>query len=132
MRGVGDLLELLVEIVGEILFQGILEGVAELFARATQRLPIDLPRLGDMIASGLVFLAAGGLAGYYSSRLLPHRILPHPRVSGLSVLLAPPCAGLAMHFLGRGGDVTAAIRPLWQPFGEAPFLHLPWRFGAGC
>jgi hypothetical protein len=43
---------------------------------------------------------AGAIAGYWSSLLVPHRVLPRLTVDGPSVVLAPLCAGLAMHVFG--------------------------------
>lgn len=57
-------------------------------------------RLDRMLASGLRSLMAGAIAGYWSSLLVPHRVLPRLTVDGPSVVLAPLCAGLAMHVFG--------------------------------
>jgi hypothetical protein len=64
-----------------------------------------------MLASGFGFLAAGCAAGYWSALLAPHRVLPKATVNGMSMALAPLCAGPAMHYLGRwrrrrGGNPT--------------------------
>jgi len=54
-----------------------------------------------MIWSGVAALVLRGPAGYGNARLMPHRVLPGLTVSGLSVVLAPLCAGLAMLVFGR-------------------------------
>ena len=63
----------------------------------TERGPFQLP---NGLASGLSFLVAGAIAGYWSSLLVPHRVLPRLTVDGPSVVLAPLCAGPAMHVFG--------------------------------
>jgi len=110
-----DILEILLEIFGDIVLQCVVELLGEILSGWMQVFrETDLPdrkRLGGMIASGLGFLAIGGLSGYWSSLLMPHRVLPKLTVSGPSVALAPLCAGLAMHLFGRwrrrhGGNPT--------------------------
>jgi hypothetical protein len=100
-----DIVEILLEIFGGTLIQLVLEVLGEL-AMGTMRLfgvtaVPDSQDLSNMIWSGLGSLVMGGIAGYWSSLLMPHRVLPRLTVSGPSVVLAPLCAGLAMHVFGR-------------------------------
>jgi hypothetical protein len=109
-----DVLEILLEIFGEIVLQVVLETLGELVVagmRLFEESEPDSPRIDRMVASGLGFVVAGGLAGYWSALFVPHRVLPKLAVSGPSVVLAPLCAGLAMHFFGQwrrrhGGNPT--------------------------
>jgi hypothetical protein len=100
-----DVLEIFLEIFGDIALEFVLEVLGEL-AITEMQLFADASisgsqRIGRMVASGLGFLATGGLVGYWSSLLLPHRVLPKLTVSGASMVLAPLCAGLAMQLFGR-------------------------------
>jgi hypothetical protein len=129
-----DVLEILLEIFGEIVLQVVLETLGELVVagmRLFEESEPDSPKIDRMVASGLGFLVAGGLAGYWSALFVAHRVLPKLAVSGPSVVLAPLCAGLAMHFSANGGAGTVAIRPIWPHSGEAVSLRSPWRWCAG-
>ena len=127
-----DFVEILLEIFGDIALQFVLEVLGELVIAAIRLLGVtlvpDSQQLDRILVAGIGFLAAGGVAGYWSSLLAPHRVLPKVTVNGLSVVLAPLCAGLAMHLLGRwrrrhGGNPTQ-LATFWGggifAFGMSP------------
>ena len=91
---------MLAELLIEIVFQIVLETVAELgftsaraaFGRTNQGHPA-------WAAVGIALL--GGAAGALTAWLVPHRVLPRPPVAGLSLVLGPLAVGGVMHLVGR-------------------------------
>jgi hypothetical protein len=103
----GLLVEVLVYGFSESLVGIVVECISETFPHAFRR-----GRTADPLVAGLWFVILGWLAGIAGAFLLPHRLLPKMSpLPGISLILAPASAGLAMHLFGqwrrrRGGDPT--------------------------
>ena len=106
------LFELLFELLSDVILQLVFEMVFELgitsVKRATKasRASRSLAHVAAsesthpaLAALGCVLL--GALAGWVSVLVVPHRLLPPPKIPGLSMLLSPLFSGLAMHSYGR-------------------------------
>lgn len=102
---IAALIAIAAEAILELLFEGATELASTAAAHAVRR-----SRTANPLLAGIGFVVLGAAAGFLTSWLLPHRLLP--RVSslrGISFLVAPLCTGAVMHFYGqwrrrRGGD----------------------------
>jgi hypothetical protein len=87
----------LVEFLGEFVLQVLFEVAAEAISEA---ITADKERPWIASTVGLVF--GGGAAGLISAALFPHRMISGRHiVHGLSLLLAPVAAGVAMQAIGN-------------------------------
>jgi hypothetical protein len=97
------MLELLIELLVEVLFEGLLEvlstGVREWII--AERGESGEGRSYHPVTAALGYLVLGACLGALSVWLLPHRLLAPPPVPGLSLLVNPVAAGVAMEFWGR-------------------------------
>jgi hypothetical protein len=106
------LFELLFELLGDVILQLVFELVFE-FGITSVRHATTASRASSGHTPGVAsesthpLLAAvgclllGALSGLVSVLVVPHRILPPPRIPGLSVFLSPLGSGLVMHTYGR-------------------------------
>jgi hypothetical protein len=109
------LLEIVFEFLAEFLFQILIEigfeSLAEIFRRH---------RSLSLIASLITITLVGALVGLFWSNMFPRRILPKPAVTGISLFLAPICAGLVMKAFGdwrrRGGHEPTRLATFWGGF----------------
>lgn len=81
---------------------------------------------GEKFLVSVAAIAVGFTLGASSGFLLPHRLLPPPETSGISLVLSPVGSGLVMHFWGSHREGQ----------GHAPsFLASFWggaSFAFGC
>jgi hypothetical protein len=111
------LLELVIEVVGEVVMQLVFEGVIEVGVSAAGpralRKALEHPVLA---ATGLLVL--GAFCGLVSFWLVPQRLLPAPRLPGLSMLLSPLCTGVLMQRYGRWqvsrGKPASSLATFWR------------------
>jgi hypothetical protein len=94
-----ELLLLFFQIVGDILFQALLEILCE-FVFAAFKAAFDRPTHAPALAAFGLFLV-GSLVGGLSLLIWPDRFLPTSPIPGISLLIAPLAVGLIMHAWGR-------------------------------
>jgi hypothetical protein len=85
--------------------------------------------------AGVGYVILGAAAGLLTLVVLPERILPPPRMPGLSLILAPVATGAVMHAYGRwrrarGSDPTH-LATFWGGalFAFAMACPRAWKFG---
>jgi hypothetical protein len=110
------LLELVFEIIGEVLMQILFEGVVEVSAEAAGPAARRMAREHPIIAA-TGFLFIGAFCGLLSVWFVPQRMLPAPRLPGLSMLLSPLCTGFLMQRYGRWqvkrGKTASNLATFW-------------------
>jgi len=113
---VEELLFALLELFGEILLQLLFEVGAETLGEALT--PKESPR---WLSSTFFLVFAGAAAGLISAALFPHRMISGRHVvRGLSLILAPIGAGIAMQAIGNR----------LRAFGRTPSALTTFRGGA--
>ena len=94
---VGDLLGALLEIFGELLLQVLFEVTAETISDA-----VNGKEEPPWLSSTIFLVFGGAAAGLVSAALFPHRMMSGRHVvRGLSLILAPLGAGIAMQAIGN-------------------------------
>lgn len=88
------------ELLLEIVIQIVLELLAEL-GFTSVREAVGRNRRGHPAWAAVGIAVLGGAAGALTVWVVPHRVLPRPPMSGLSLILGPAAAGGMMHLLGR-------------------------------
>jgi hypothetical protein len=127
------LLQLLIEIVGQIIFEALTALGWESLKDSTRRERETRPAL-----AAVGHFLMGVLAGVLSLFIIGRRVTPHSPVSGISLVLSPIGTGIAMHWIGefwreRGLD-RPALFSFWAgaifAFGMAlvrfAYLELGW------
>ena len=104
------LVELILGVFGDIIFQVVLEVLAEFGLETLQNL-FQPRRTAKPLLAACGLLLLGGALGLIFAGLVPHRLLQKPLLPGLSLALAPLGAGCLMHLFGlwrrkRGGHPT--------------------------
>ena len=93
------LIELIIEVAGDILFQVSAEVLAELGFECLENVVRPRREANPIYAClGLLFL--GGLLGVAGGLVFPHRLLHVSRLPGLSLVLTPVGSGIVMHLFG--------------------------------
>ena len=102
------LLELILEIIGEIVFAFGWEGLGHSMRRRPNAHPV---------LAGLGYAIFGALAGGLSLLILPRRLLPAGGIKGASLVLTPLVTGLLMKTYGdfrrRRGHRTTGLATFW-------------------
>jgi LytS/YehU family sensor histidine kinase len=95
-----DLIGVLLEIFGEVLFQVVSEILIDVFSRGV---PAKIQERQSIhpIPAGIMYLLVGAIAGGLSVAIFPHRIAPPNRFHGISLLISPVATGLIMSQVGR-------------------------------
>jgi hypothetical protein len=91
----GALGEVFLEVVLQVLFEGLIEVAWEALAGSKRKTAVS-PWL-----SGIALLMVGAAAGGVSAVVFPQRLTGIPRVPGLSLILAPLVTGTAMQGFGN-------------------------------
>jgi hypothetical protein len=110
------MIEFLIELVVELLFQGlgelVVEGVARLFGAPFGRRDRNHP-----VVAGIGLLLMGAALGEASSWVWPHRIVGPGPYPGLSLLVSPVVNGLLADALGtwreRHGRSRSYLATFW-------------------
>ena len=97
------LLQIVLEIVGQVLFEFIAAFGWESLKDSTRR-----ERESTPVLSGTGHLLLGLFAGILSLFIVPRRLTPHSPLPGVSLVLSPIGTGIVMHWIGefwreRGG-----------------------------
>jgi hypothetical protein len=110
------LLDLVFEIIGEVLMQILFEGVVEASTKAAGPAARTMAREHPVVAA-IGLLCLGAVCGVLSIWFVPERMLPAPRLPGLSMLLSPLCTGFLMQRYGRWqvkrGKAASSLATFW-------------------
>lgn len=104
------LLELLVELIGEFLFELALAALIDLALRAIAKV-FETFRLVNPVLASIIYVLLGALAGGLSLLIFPHPLVHPSRLHGINLLASPVVTGLAMSQIGsilsrQGKNVT--------------------------
>lgn len=110
------MLEGLFELLFEFFVEVILQPVFELLGATGKELLRRYPWLRVVLA--VIFIPlTGGLIGLFFSNMIPERIIPTPRATGISLFLSPMLAGLAMKYFGdwrrNNGHQPTLLATFW-------------------
>ena len=118
-----DLLLALLEFILEIVLEIAGEALLDLIMRGFLFLAGKLFEVGSPVASWVVYLGLGAVAGWVSLVPFPHPFVRPSAVHGISLLIAPIGTGLLMSFAGRvlrsRGKKTMRIESFWFGFAFA-------------
>jgi hypothetical protein len=99
-----ELLAALLGAVFEILCEALIEILLEVFvaflSRTIRKLFVVSRRVGRLLTT-VVFAVTGCTAGFLSLAVFPHPLVHPSRFHGVSLLISPAVAGLAMALIGR-------------------------------
>jgi hypothetical protein len=107
---IAALFEILFEIAGDVLLQFLFGMLFDVGFMGVEHATRKRKERGIGTAAGdqtslllalVGFVVLGALCGWVSVLAVPHRVLPPPRMPGLSMLLSPLGTGAAMHLYGR-------------------------------
>lgn len=106
------LLEFIFEFLGEVLIQTIAEIGLELgFESFKFKKPIN------PIFTIFGFLILGGIVGFVSVLLFSELIIIKNKLTGLSIIISPICAGLVLHYFGKWkqeqGKTPTCLASFW-------------------
>ena len=104
------LFELLVQLVIEVIGQLLVEGLFELGLESLTH-PFRTEQESSPIFAAIGHLLMGAGAGAISLVVLPHRVVPHSPLPGLSLVLSPLANGVVMHAIGRRWNDYPNDRP---------------------
>ncbi|MGP0017890.1 MAG: hypothetical protein ACLPHP_04910 [Candidatus Sulfotelmatobacter sp.] len=98
----------------EVFFEALLELGGEVFSDVLSRLAVDVFKPAEPphpVLSGLIWGFLGAAAGATSLAILPHPIFHRSKFHGISLIVSPFAAGMAMSALGtmlrrRGKEVV--------------------------
>lgn len=101
----------MLEVIGEVLLQGVFEVVAEIFGRRVKA-PFRRTRPAHPALAALGYALFGAMAGGLSLWLMPTLFISTPWLRVLNLALTPLLAGLLMERLGnwRRGRDQSTIR----------------------
>jgi hypothetical protein len=128
------LLQLLIEIVGQIIFEGLTALGWEALKDSTRPERETMPAL-----AAVGHFLMGVFAGVLSLFIIGRRLAPHSPLPGISLVLSPIGTGIAMHWIGefwreRGRDRPAmfsfragAIFAFGMALVRFLYLELGWR-----
>jgi hypothetical protein len=107
-------LEVLFEFAGEIIIDGVLRAIAEVF---------ETSREANPVLASLGYALLGSIAGGLSLIIFPHPLVHRSRIHGISLLVSPIVTGLVMSFIGstlrRQGRKVVQIESFWYGFAFA-------------
>jgi hypothetical protein len=96
---IGFILEVLLDLIGDVVIQLLFETVGEAGAHLLGHLMGEPQRVRPE-AAALGYLLLGGAAGGLSLFPFPSPLVHPSRLHGISLLVAPAVTGLVMHTLG--------------------------------
>ncbi len=116
------LLELLVELIGEFLFEFALAALIDLALRAIAKV-FETFRLANPVLASIIYVSLGTLAGGLSLLIFPHPLVHPLRLHGINLLVSPVVTGLAMSQIGsilsRQGKKVTRIESFGYGFALA-------------
>ena len=115
------MVELIIELVGEIMFSGageaLVEGLARLMGASFGRTDRQHP-----VLAGIGLLMMGAAVGGLSAWAWPYQVVGNAPVAGISLIVSPLANGLALEAIGRWRDRHAKPRTYLSTFwGAATF-----------
>lgn len=90
------LLQFVIEIFGQLLFEALAEMVIRIFAKA-----FGFERPQNNLPAGFGYVALAGVSGYISVAMFPHYFLTHPELRIANLLISPVIVGFLMGLRGR-------------------------------
>jgi hypothetical protein len=96
-----DLLGFILELLFEALFEIVLSAIVAGVYRSLRHFWITARR-GNPIAAAVLLVIVGLALGFLSVLIFPHPLVHPSKVHGISLLISPLLAGLAMAAVGRG------------------------------
>jgi hypothetical protein len=127
-------LQLVVEIIGQVVFEGLAELGWESVKHSARR-----ERHSNPVLAATGHFVMGLFAGVLSLLIFGRRLTPQSNVRGLSLVLSPIGTGIAMHWMGkfwgeRGRDRPAlfsfragAIFAFGMALVRFAYLEMEWR-----
>lgn len=107
--------EILVELLGEVLMQLLFGGAVDVGSGAMRRRHASTREHPLVAAFGLLVL--GAICGVLSVWIVPVRMLPIPRLPGISLGVSPILSSIAMHRFGKWqtarGRATTSLTTFW-------------------
>jgi hypothetical protein len=96
-----DLLGFIFELLFEALFEIVLSAIVAGVYRSLRHFWITARR-GNPLAAAALLVIVGLALGFLSVLIFPHPLVHPPKLHGISLLISPLLAGLAMAAIGRG------------------------------
>jgi hypothetical protein len=96
-----DLLGFIFELLCEALFEICLSAIVAGVYRSVRHFRVTARR-GNPIAAAVLLVIVGLALGFLSVLIFPHPLVHPSRLHGISLLISPLLAGLAMAAVGRG------------------------------
>lgn len=96
-----DFLGFILELLLEALLEFGLSALVAAMYRSVRHLWVKARR-GSPIAATVLLVIVGFVLGYLSVLLFPHPLVHPSKLHGISLLISPVLAGLAMAAIGRG------------------------------
>jgi hypothetical protein len=116
------LLELLLELIGEFLFELAVTALMDLALRAIAKV-FETLRLANPVLASITYVLLGASAGGVSLLVLPHPLVHPSRLHGINLLVSPLVTGLAMSLIGsivgRQGKKVTQIESFGYGFAFA-------------
>lgn len=110
----------------EFLLEALLYLLLEFLGEALTHLPLKWAvgrTTWSHLLLGTLFLVLGAALGWGTVLIYPRRLAPDRPITGLSVLLAPMVAAIAMHAIGRArapaSPPTPTLFSFWYAFDFA-------------
>jgi MFS family permease len=100
------LFELLIEIVGQIIFEGLTTLGWESLKHSGRR-----ERRSNPVLAAIGHFLMGLCAGVLSLFIIGRRLTPHSPLTGISLVLSPIGTGIAMHWMGEFWRERGRDRP---------------------
>lgn len=96
-----DLLGFIFELLFEALFEIVLSAIVAGVYRSVRHFRVTARR-GNPIVAAVLLVIVGLVLGFLSVLIFPHPLVHPSKVHGISLLISPLVAGIAMAAVGRG------------------------------
>jgi hypothetical protein len=96
-------MEILFEIIFQFIFEIILQIIGEVLVETVFQRFWSIPwarKTIGVVLSLMLYLGLGVLTGWFSTLIFPHSFIRSSRLHGISLLITPTLAGLAMSGVG--------------------------------
>ncbi len=111
-----DLLGFIFELLFEALFEIILSAIVAGVYRSARHFWITTRR-ANPIAAAVLLVVVGLALGSLSALIFPHPLVHPSKLHGISLLISPLLAGLAMAAIGRGVQRRGRVPVRIESFG---------------